>query len=78
MADNQAGARIVESLIAKYGCLPSVGDGPVIERFDAAALAAALESEIARAADYGWTKVTLHMDIPDARALAKCLREKAN
>ena len=74
---NQAGARVVEGLIAKYGCLPSVGDGPVLERFDAKGLSEALSTEIQRAGEYGWSKITLHMDVPDASALAKFLRERA-
>lgn len=76
MADNQAGARIVEGLLARYGCLPAAGDGPVIPRFDAEALATALEQEVNRSGEYGWSKITLHMDVPDAAALARFLRAK--
>lgn len=76
-SSNQAGARAIESLMAKYGCLPAIGDGPVIERFDAAQLADALFKEIARSDEYGWPKITLHMDRPDAMLLANFLKEKA-
>jgi len=68
------GARAVEKLIQTYGCLPATGDGPILPAFDAKALAHAIEQAIAQSADYGWTKVTLHMDLPDARQLAHFLR----
>jgi hypothetical protein len=74
---NQAGARIVEGYLAKYGCLPAAGDGPVIERFEALALADAITQEVQRAGEYGWSKITVHMDVPDALALAKFLRANA-
>ena len=49
-------------------------DGPVIEQFNCLALADAIEQECARAAIVGWPKVSLHMDIEDARLLAGALR----
>ena len=72
--DHHAGARLVERLIQQYGCLPSLTDGPALPSFDPQALAQALEHEIARAGEYGWTKITLHMDVPDAALLAQHLR----
>lgn len=71
---SEGGARIVEKLIQQYGCLPATGDGPVISRFDRNAIAAGIECELSRASDYGFTKITLHMDLPDAALLAKFLR----
>lgn len=68
------GARIVEKMLSQYGCLPATGDGPVIARFDRMALAAAIECELNRASEYSFTKVTLHMDLPDAALLAQFLR----
>jgi hypothetical protein len=72
--DQLAGKRIIEGLIAKYGCLPSAADGPIIARFDPKALEEAIMHEVKRAGEYGWPKVTIHMDIPDAILLAQFLR----
>jgi len=53
-------------------------DGPIIERFAPQALAEALEQEIIRTMavyrDAPVMKISIHMDIDDARELAKCLR----
>lgn len=70
-----AGAEKVAKLIQRYGCLPDAGDGPVLPRFEPLAVAKAIEGELLRARDYGWSKITLHMDIPDAVLLAKQLRK---
>jgi len=72
----RAGAEAIEKLIQRFGCLPSAGDGPIVARFDPEALAAAIETEIRRAHEYGWSKITLHMDIPDAALLSNCLRRR--
>lgn len=53
--------------------LPTI-DGPRLESFDALGLASALESEIERAGRENWPKISLHMDIADAKALAAALR----
>ncbi len=49
-------------------------DGPSVERFSPQEVAAALESEIAYTrkeyAGCAWQSITMHMDVPDARALA--------
>lgn len=74
--DQQAGVRMIEKLMQQYGCLPSLTDGPVLPQFDALALAQALEQEVNRAGLYGWTKITVHMDIPDAALLAQYLRRE--
>jgi histidyl-tRNA synthetase len=67
----------IAKLVNKYGCVPTdAPDGPVITEFQADALGKAIEQEIARAHDYGWTKITLHMDMPDAFKLARYLRRK--
>jgi hypothetical protein len=56
---------------------PLAPDGPVVGTFTPQALAAALEAEIAYTreeyAGSAWQTITLHMDIPDARMLAKTL-----
>jgi hypothetical protein len=75
MMSQEGGARAVEKLIQTFGCLPSAPDGPIIARFDPRALAAAIECEMQRGAEYGWSKITLHMDMPDALMLAKYLRK---
>lgn len=69
------GARAVEKMMQTFGCLPTAPDGPIIERFNPHDLAAALERELERGAEYGWSKITLHMDVPDALMLAKYLRK---
>lgn len=45
-------------------------DGPVVERFEPRALASALEQEVQRAMEVGWPKISLHMDVADAKKLA--------
>lgn len=72
--DRLAGKQRIEKVLGLYGCLPDAPDGPVIPRFDAKVLAAAIEQEIIRAGQYGWSKITLHMDVPDAALLAQHLR----
>lgn len=74
--DNKAGARIVEGLLRQFGCLPSAPDGPVIPRFNPDALADAIEHEVRRAGEYGWSKVTVHLDIPDAVLLMNFLKKR--
>lgn len=53
--------------------LPLV-DGPVVPEYSRRHLADALDAEIARCAEVGWTKVSLHMDVRDAMLLARDLR----
>lgn len=72
----EGGARVVEKMIQTYGCLPSIGEMTTITEFQALELAQGLEAEINRSGDYGFTKITLHMDLPDAAKLAKYLRGK--
>lgn len=69
------GARQVERLIHTYGCLPATGDGQVLPEFTPQTLAEAIEREIQHANEYGWSKLTLHFDIPDAALLAQHLRK---
>jgi hypothetical protein len=53
--------------------LPLV-DGPLVPEYDVRELARALDQEIVRAAESGWTKISLHMDVRDAMLLARDLR----
>lgn len=48
-------------------------DGPALETFEPCALAGAIEQEVSRARREGWPKISLHMDIDDALALARAL-----
>jgi hypothetical protein len=73
--NQQAGARQVEKMMQQFGCLPSIGESSVVQQFNTKELALALETEINRSVDYGFTKITLHMDLPDAVLLAKELRK---
>ena len=66
---------VVEGLIAKYGCLPTAPSGPLVDHFDALAVAQAIEREAERSSLVGWTKITLHMDLHDALKLAATLRK---
>lgn len=52
----------------------SAPGGPKLERFDAQQLAEAIEHEIIRAGDHGWTKVSINMELIDAIAMARFLR----
>lgn len=74
--NQSGGARRVEKLIHEFGCLPALGDLSTIARFDALEVAAAIETELSKAGEYGFTKITLHMDLPDAAMLAKHLRKR--
>jgi hypothetical protein len=76
MAEIDHKARIAQ-LVSKYGCVPTdAPDGPVLENWNLERLAAGIEQEAARARVYGWTKITLHMDLPDALRLAQALRRR--
>ena len=69
-------SRGVEDAIRRAGGvdrLPVV-DGHLLERFDPGRLGTVLDLEIARAVEIGWTKISLHMDLADARQLARFLR----
>ena len=72
--NQQGGARAVEKLMQQFGCLPSAPDGPIVSTFDPVVLANAVEQEVRRSKEYGWSKVTLHMDLPDAELLVRALR----
>lgn len=73
--DQKQGARVVEKMMQQYGCLPSIGETATVAHFDPLELSQAIEAEINRAGDYGFTKITLHMDLPDAVLLARTLRK---
>ena len=75
MVDKTSGARAVEKLIQQFGCLPSVPEGEVIDAFTPAGLGRAINYEINRAKEYGFVKITLHMDLPDAAKLASYLQK---
>jgi hypothetical protein len=69
------GAERIAKLIERFGCLPAAPDGPSLPGFSPHPLADAIMSEVRRAGEYGWSKITLHMDIPDAVLLASYLRK---
>jgi hypothetical protein len=73
----RAGARAVERIIRQFGCLPDAMDGPKLPAFDAAALAEAIRSEVMRSGEFGWSKITIHLDIPDAVMLMNFLKSRA-
>jgi hypothetical protein len=47
-----------------------------VAEFNENAIAKALEQEIKRCGEYGWSKITLHMTVPEAAKLAATLRRK--
>lgn len=49
-------------------------DGPRLTEFTPDGLADALEQELTRAHEVGWPKISIHLDLADARVLAKYLR----
>lgn len=48
-------------------------DGPTVEVFEPKAVARAIKSEVLRARGRGWTRISLHMELADALALARAL-----
>lgn len=75
MTDHKAGLRRAIHRAGGLTGLPEAPDGPLLERWNARALAQALDQEIARARLMGWPKITLHMDTADAERLARLLRK---
>lgn len=49
-------------------------DGPIVSQFEKTALANALLQEVARAQVMGWPRISIHMDLLDAVALAAALK----
>lgn len=72
-----ARARVVRLLRQSGGVLPDAPSGPVLPRFDALQLAQAIERELERCRVAGFVKLSLHMDLADARLLASALRRLA-
>lgn len=74
---NKGSVQGVEAALRRHGGvhnLPIV-DGPIIPKFDPYYLAEALDQEIARSIEVGWPKISLHMDLLDAKRMALFLRE---
>jgi hypothetical protein len=69
------GSIAVNNIMEKYGCLPTLNDMRTLEVFSPEGMSQAIEHEANKAAEYGFSKITLHMDIPDAILLAKALRK---
>lgn len=74
--DQSAGAMRAQQLLNTFGCLPAVNPLTTLPKFDPLELAQAIERNIQEAGMYGHTKITLHLDLPDAHALARALRRK--
>jgi hypothetical protein len=74
MEAQAGGAERIARLIERFGCLPVAPDGPALPGFSPHPLADAIMQEVKRAGEYGWSKITIHMDIPDAVALAVVLK----
>jgi len=71
-------ARGVTEAIRRAGHVENLPiiDGPSLDKFAPRALADALDQEIARALEIGWTKISIHMDLRDARSLSLFLRKR--
>lgn len=74
---NSQGKARVQKIIDTFGCLPSVTTMTTLPKFSPLELAQGLEQNINEAGDYGHTKITIHLDLPDAHALAQFLRARA-
>ena len=68
---------LIRAAIKRHGGLenlPDAPDGPLLATFEPVAVAAAIEQEILRARTNGWPRISLHMDLVDAAALAHALK----
>lgn len=74
MNKNDAAKQRVNNILDKFGCLPSITPLTTLQRFDPLEVAQALEQNLSEAGKYGHTKITIHLDLPDANALARALR----
>jgi hypothetical protein len=74
LMSNTAGAQRVQQILNTFGCLPAMNPVTSLPEFNPLELAQAIERNLNEAAIYGHTKLTLHLDLPDAHALARCLR----
>jgi hypothetical protein len=74
-ANAGAKARVL-AIIDRYGCLPPLSSECTasLAAFDREALAQVLERMVRQAGVYGYSKITVHMDLADAIALAQELR----
>lgn len=73
--EQSAGAARVANIINTFGCLPSVNPSTTIPQFDPMQLSRAIAASLNESRMYGHTKITLHLDLPDAHALAQFLRK---
>lgn len=69
-----AGSVRAQQIINTFGCLPAINPLTTLPAFSPLELAQALERNLEEAGMYGHTKITLHLDLPDAHALARFLR----
>lgn len=72
----QGKARVAK-IIDTFGCLPAIQPLTTLPAFSPRELAQALEQNLNEAGVYGHTKITLHLDLPDAHALAQFLRSRS-
>lgn len=72
--DKSVGAMRAQQILNTFGCLPSINPLTALPAFDALELAGAIEQNLQEAGMYGHTKITIHLDLPDAYALAQALR----
>ena len=75
MKNQHAGAAKVHSIIDRFGCLPSITPLTTLSAFCPLEMAQAIEQNLNEAAVYGHTKITIHLDLPDAHELAQSLRK---
>lgn len=74
MAQDKA---LLRAAIKRHGGLenlPDAPDGPLLATFEPHAVGAAIEQEIIRARANGWPRISIHMDLADAAALAHVLK----
>jgi hypothetical protein len=72
---NNPGKARVQKIIDTFGCLPAIAPMTTLPAFSPLELAQAIEANLNEATVYGHTKITLHLDLMDAHALAQALRK---
>lgn len=70
-----AGKLAAQRIMDRFGCLPSIEPLSTLNAFNSLELAQAIEQNLNEAPIYGHTKITIHLDLPDAHALAQALRK---
>lgn len=74
LTEQELKKHFVTKMLANGGKIPELPDGPYLEEFDPLALSQALDAEVNRCMQQGWTKVTVSLDPVNAQKMAAFLR----